>query len=494
MSNTRTSPSARSLRSQLGLNSLLTIVLGLAVLVGVNYFGFRYYLRHDFSKGNYYRLSEKTVQILQSLPEPIEITTSLSTSTLKPEIEDLLREYKYKGRDKVRLEFVDAAVDLTKAEELEKKYSLDPSQENVVIFEYKDRHKILNDTDLADYGEPNPFTGQAGEMKDFKGEAQFTAAIQSLVEDKTAKVYFLSGHGERSIAEATTPGGLGALDTYIKRDNVTTATLNFAETGNVVPDDADALVIAGPRSPLSPAEVQAVSSYLSDKNGKVIVMEDPQAVSGLEPVVERYGIQLQDDVVLAQIRMGGANLIVRTATATDYADHPAVRSLKGLNLKLDNARSLAPVKDPANPNVSKDVALVRTPGTIFWGETNFEDPKPQYDVGTDIAGPLTLAMAYDGGEIPGDGVKLIGTRLVVIGSSTFLSNEKIDGNGLDFFLNLLNWELKKDEAIGISPKAAQEFGLSVGPLQKSTIIVFALLIAPGISLIAGIGVWLSRRR
>ena len=484
-------PTSRSHRLQLGWNSVLTVVLGLALCVGVNYAGFRYYKRHDFSKGAFNSLSGKTLQVLASLPEPVTITTSLATSQMKDQVEGLLREYKYRGQGKVKLEFVDAAVNLTKAEELKTKYSLDPSAENVVIFEYKDRHKVVSESELAEFSQGNPYTGQQGKMTGFKGEAVCTAAIQSLVEGKSAKVYFLLGHGERDLADVSNLGGIGGLDVYLKRDNLVTAPLNLADKG-AVPDDADALVIVGPKTPLSPPEVQAVTTYLDGK-GKVLLLEDPKTVTGLEPVAQRYGILIQDDRAQAQMRMGGVALLVRTAVATDYANHPAVNAIKGLNLKMDNARSLALVKDAANANVSKVTGLART-SAAYWGETSPDDTKSQFDEGVDIKGPLTLAMVYDGGEVPGDGVKLAGTRFAVIGSSTFLTNEKLDGTGLDFFQGLLDWMLKKDVAIGIAPKSPQEFGLNVSPLQKSTIIMFALFFAPGVAILGGIGIWLSRRK
>ncbi|MDE1170848.1 MAG: GldG family protein [Verrucomicrobium sp.] len=482
---------AKAQRSQLGLNSLLTIVLALAVLAMANYVGFRYYVRHDFSKGSYYKLSDKTVKILKNLPDEVEITTLMANSGLRSEIENLLREYRYKGGSKIKLEFIDAGVDIPRAEELIRKYNLDPKQENVIVIEYKDRHKVINDSSLAEYSQPNPFTGEAGELKAFKGEAQFTAAIQALVEGKTAKVYFLTGHGERDLADTTNPVGIGGLKIYIERDNLTAAPLNLAHEG-AIPKDADALVIAGPRSPLTANEVQAIATYLADK-GKVILFQDPQAVTGLEPVAQQYGIVLQDTRVLGALNMAGKRYLLNTAIGTEYADHPAVRLLKGMNLKMDNARSLALLKDPASPNVSKATALVKTPAG-FWGETNLEDPNPQFNPGADIPGPLILAVAYDGGEIPGDGAKLVGSRLVVVGGSTFLTNGKLDMTGLDFFLSLLNWELQKNLAIGISPKAAQEFGLNVSPLQKSTIIVLALALAPGLAFLTGTAVWFSRRR
>ncbi|HEY8967412.1 MAG TPA: GldG family protein [Candidatus Methylacidiphilales bacterium] len=493
MSSPNRLPSAKSLRLQLGWNSVLTIVLALAVCIGANYLGYRFYKRHDYSKGATNTLSGKTLQVLSGLQEPVTITTSLLTSEMGGQIEALLREYKYRGNGKVKLEFVNPAVNLSRAEELKAKYSLDPAQENVVVFEYKDRHKVVSESELADYAPGNPYTGQPGQMTAFKGEAVFTAAILSLVEGKSAKVYFLLGHGERDLADVSNLGGIGGLDVYLKRDNLVTAPLNLADKGSV-PDDADALVIPGPRVSLSPAEVQAVTAYL-DAKGKVILLQDPKIVSGLEPVAQRYGMVIQDDRVQAVMKMGGASLLVRTAVANDYAAHPAVNAIKGLNLKMDNARSiaLAPAKDASTATASKVTALVRT-SAAYWGETSPDDSKPQFDEGVDIKGPLTLAMVYDGGDVPGDGVKLAGTRFAIIGSSAFLTNEKLDGTGLDFFQGLLDWMLKKDLAIGIAPKAAQDFGLNVSPLQKSTIISLALFLAPGLAVLGGLGVWFARRR
>lgn len=111
-----------------------------------------------------------------------------------------------------------------------------------------------------------------------------------------------------------------------------------------------------------------------------------------------------------------------------------------------------------------------------------------------MAGPLALAGVYDGGEVPGEGVKVTGARFVVIGSSTFVANQALDGVGLDFFMNTLNWMMKKEEALGISPKLAQEFGLEVSPLQRATIGIFALTLFPAASLTMGLIVWFSRRK
>jgi hypothetical protein len=210
--------SSRTVRTQLSWNNLITIILGLAVLGIVNYFGFRYYLHQDFSRSKYYALSEKSINILKALPEPVHITTCLNNSQIKGDIDNLLKEYQYVGGKNIVLDSIDSALDLDRAEKLAQKYSLD-LRENLVIFEYKGQEKYLDEAQIADFDQGNPMSGQPPQMRAFKGEQQFTATIQALVEGKPSKVYFLTGHGEREIGNVSSPGAIGGLESRIKRDN-----------------------------------------------------------------------------------------------------------------------------------------------------------------------------------------------------------------------------------------------------------------------------------
>jgi ABC-type uncharacterized transport system involved in gliding motility auxiliary subunit len=479
---------ARPLRHQLRWNTVFTILLAVAITAMVNYLGFRYYWRKDLSQSGYFRLSEKTVHLLESLREPVKVFVCLATSNLRSEIDNLLREYEYRGKGKILVEHVDPALDLDRAEALAKKYNFD-LRENVIIFEYKGKTKFVDEGELVEYDVTGGFLGQTPRIKAFKGEQQFTAAIQSLVEGKPAKVYFLTGHGERPI-NFTDAGGYGEIELRLRRENMETEVLNLGVTGSV-PKDADLLIIAGPKVPLKPSEVDAIRAYL-EANGRLILLEGAREVSGLEPLLEKYGIQFQNDLVVARGRIVGlkGEVLVSVATGNSFGDHPAVRGLTGFNLQMPNARSLAP---SSSPNASKTAWLVRAP-EAFWGETDLEEKNPQFDAGKDIAGPLTLAMVYDGGQLPGEKVRVRGARIAAIGSSSFLANQNLDGVAVDFFTNLVNWMTEREMALGITPKTPQEFRLSLTPQQKLLVGSLALTLFPGIALLAGITVWLSRRQ
>src|SRR5437868_7671319 len=82
------------------------------------------------------------------------------------------------------------------------------------------------------------------------------------------KVYFTTGHGERSL-DGFGPQDYGTIKQGLERDNFTTAPINLV-TQRAVPDDATALIIAGPTNPFLQEEKDALKAYV-DGGGKLII-------------------------------------------------------------------------------------------------------------------------------------------------------------------------------------------------------------------------------
>ena len=87
-------------------------------------------------------------------------------------------------------------------------------------------------------------------------------------------------------------------------------------------------------------------------------------------------------------------------------------------------------------------------------------------------------------------------RLVVVGCSGFVDNNSLiqnEGN-VDFFMNSLNWLLKREQQIAVSPKTPQEFRLDMSPSQAK--MVYTLVIGGMPLAVAALGliVWLRRRK
>ena len=73
----------------------LSVVLGLGILVLVNYIGSRRYARFDWTTSGLYSLSEKTRNVLKDLKTPVQVTVFMTPGTpLYPEVDELLKRYK----------------------------------------------------------------------------------------------------------------------------------------------------------------------------------------------------------------------------------------------------------------------------------------------------------------------------------------------------------------------------------------------------------------
>ena len=166
---------------------------------------------------------------------------------------------------------------MTRAADLQKRLHFEAT-DFLIIFEYKGQSRFIKQDDLY---EINPMTGQVGA---FKGEQKFTSTIASLIEGKTAKVYFTEGHGEHPLQDTNTAQGYGFAATSLKQDNVETANLNLASLSDV-PADADAVVIAGPSISFSMVEIQALDKYLQN-NGKLFILLDPYVTLGLDDLLK----------------------------------------------------------------------------------------------------------------------------------------------------------------------------------------------------------------
>ena len=148
-------------------NLVLTALLLGALFIMVNYIASRRYVRWDVTRQHITALSDKTVQALKSLKEPLSITVFYQPShRLFELIKDQLQEYE-RTSPKVKVEYVDPEQDIARAKQLAKQFQIE--ELNVVVFQSGSRHKHLSDADLAEYDEPAMLTGEEPRVKAFKG-------------------------------------------------------------------------------------------------------------------------------------------------------------------------------------------------------------------------------------------------------------------------------------------------------------------------------------
>ena len=128
-----------------------------------------------------------------------------------------------------------------------------------------------------------------------------------------------------------------------------------------------------------------------------------------------------------------------------------------------------------------------------WGESNLasfdSDAEPRFDAATDAKGPVPVGAAVED--------KARGSRLVVFGSSAFVSNAILDLEtdfNRDLLVNSVSWAAGRERAIGgVAPKAPEHIKLSITASQLWTIGLIAVLLMPlGAALLGGSVWWLRR--
>jgi len=491
-------PSARSSRRNAGWHSAIKLILAALILAMINYVAFKHYTRRDLSESQYYTLSPKTNEILKKLDSPITVYTFLDDRNVaqSEQVSNLLKEYQQAAGKNMTLEKIDLLYDPARATELQKKLHFD-GNDHLVIFEYKDRSpRFVKQEDLFDL---NPMTGQVGA---FKGEQQLTSAILGLVEGTPSKIYFTEGHGERSIQDMTSPRGYGIVASLLKNENVEATNLNLAAKGEV-PDDADAVVIAGPSITFSAMESDALDKYLAN-NGKLLVLLDPYVTSGLEAVLKKYGMKYEDDLVLCRgMTATGTQLTVPLAAVYQggFSAHPITSKFAQANLQIliYDARSIT-ISPPDQGQTAKTQFLLQTVADAWgWFSKNGPPADPReltYNKVTDIPGPVTIAAEYDGGTTtdPKTKATMFATRVVAVGAAKFLENGTADTVGANFFTNCVDWLVKKNAVLDISPKKPQEYGIALNPISYRTVFWSASFFIPGAALVLGVITWFRRRK
>ena len=492
----------RERRTQ-SINQWLFLPILVFLLLGVNYISWRHYRRADFSLNQFQKLSGQTLNLLSHLPGEVTLTAFLAPeadatgSLIQEDVQKLLEEYKYKGGEKVKVELVQPYLDFQAAQKLAEKFKL-TSNENVVLVQYGERSRILKVAEMAEIDPGAMMTGGAARVKSFQAEEKISSAISGLVQGKPAKVYVTAGSGEYNlISSDKDPAGYSLLAARMASQNVELLPLKLGEQEGV-PADADAVMVAGPKFAFPAPSVAALQAYLG-KPGRLLLLLDPGAPTGLEGILAEQGVVVDADKIFRKVAMltsGGLTQGVNEETVgTRFSGHPAIRWVEnvGGSLRFGASRSIT-IKPVVVANPVKAEMLVET-SDRYWAKSwpLAGGKKSDFVEGDDRKGPFVVAAAVDG-SVPGDkGKESPALRAVVVGSASAFANQNISPLEVDFMVNAVQWVLGRSDALGISPKTPKDFSVSLDDGQQRVIMLSTLLGIPAVTGILGFLVWWRRR-
>ncbi|HLO18018.1 MAG TPA: GldG family protein, partial [Anaerolineales bacterium] len=338
--------------------------------------------------------------------------------------------------------------------------------------------------------------GDRKEIAAFADEKEILQTLDRLLNPNPRAVYFLIGHGEAGV-EQSGETSLSTAKQTLESKNYTVKSLNLIADGKI-PEDALAIIIAGPKKPVSDREVSILKDYVN-KGGSLVIMEDPVQFTDFgdakdplaDYLVSDWGIKLDNDVI---IDLSNQQQPLFAVSAIASQQHAITQNINAnLIIIMPQARSISFSSQPKDVTQTSliETAPPDQASINSWGETNLTSASGgqiAYDEGKDILGPLNMAVT-------GENTKTKG-RVVVFGNSIFATDQGFNayGNG-NFFINSIDWAAEQEELIKFTPKTPTERTFKApGQFQWIAILLGSVFIIPGLVVLWGVSTWLARRR
>jgi ABC-type uncharacterized transport system involved in gliding motility auxiliary subunit len=459
-----------------GANSLVLMLIVLGIVATVNYIANRHAKRWDLTAARQYTLSDQTTKVLADLEGDVAIVLlDNPASSRAAAARDLLDLYDNES-DRVRVSIVD------------------PEREPERALSYQEP----GETGIA-MGTVLILAPGRKERATAPTEPEITNALLRALRRERKKILFTGGHQEKSLDDPQPDSGLSVMKRKLEASTYDTETLVIArsiENDEMrIPADADALVVAGPKLDFRPEEIAAIDRYLAS-GGKAVFLIDPERqgdTKALSSYLVEKGIELENDVVVDPLSLPPLYPVVR-----DYGRHPIVESFSNVVSVFPLVRSV--MRSEKAPD-GVEVRELFSSEAESWSETRIEElgGKRQGPASDQPQGARTLAVAVTmpvdsagGGE---SGESAGSSRLVVVGDSDFITNELASAPVLnaDLFLNMVNWVAQDEDLISIRPREPEDRRVFLSRQQIMNVILFSLLILPGVILVIGVSVWWGRR-
>jgi gliding motility-associatede transport system auxiliary component len=455
-----------------GAGALVYSLLFVALVVGGNYLSWRHHHRWDLTEAGVYTLAPQSKKIATALDKDLQMTGFVEAGQ-DAQLETLLESYRYAAPAHVKVQLVD------------------PDKRPELVEQMK--ITALRSVNLQ-YGNESFVVTNPTEEAITNGIIRVSGTAKKVV-------YFTDGHGEADLQNQQDAKGYANAKLALEQENYDVKALVNLEQ---LPEDASAIVMAGPERGLSPEEAQTLDGYLR-RGGRLLVLVGPrQGGEQLAKLLGDWGVKLGNDIVIdRELRLfEGPSLGTKPITKVygthpitqnfkDYTTYPETRTVEPDATGKKGVEATSLVKTAASSRALTRVDELFTKGTATVEES-------------DRKGPLSVAVAVEAklkemGVPPpaaGEGKKAPDeARLVVFGTPRFADNQELMQfrlNG-DLFLNAVGWLIGQEELVSIRSRSVRASRAELTGKQALQVFYLAVLIVPQLLIATGIGVWWRRK-
>lgn len=385
------------------------------------------------------------------------------------------------------------------------------------------------------YEETPGMRGKGRGAKVFKAEGEIFKELHYLSAGKKKRtLYFLQGNGELDINnqeagdrttyhEPLSVGGCFKLVERLKKDNFDVHGLKFEKQlkkeENVVfvqeagpdkrkdiPDDAYAVVLAGPTERMPKETLDAMERYV-DRGGRLLVFFETifdekytrMRISGFEDFLRKYGVDVRPEYAITYPTQNSPVREPRE-TLVFTPPRPETELAKRFARAIFFTARVVKTLPAAGPYKAEALFQLDPKRSVYWTENS---PKAianieayWRDVQRDrnledkvMKEPLPIAVTVTQGS-----GELAKPRMVVFGDADFILNDERQlRNYYELVLSSLEWMSEKGGYIGPQPREQASYNVPID-VDGTRLFVYPALLMLLVIGGLGTGLWLVRRR
>jgi len=509
------------------LDKTVLVVAVIGSLIAINVLALELFNRFDLTRDGQFTLSEATRKTLQELPDPLSIDAYFTADLPAPYgnnaryVRDLLEEYFSENGSNFSFQFIDPASSETEADK-EKKKNVQKDIFGRAVREATDIEKLLQELGIppielrvneddkfevkrifmglairyGDQTEVIPVVQNTGNL-----EYELTTIIRKLVRPQMPKVAFVVGH-EGPEPQKDMGRLWGMLGQLYELTEVNLTQMDL-------PENLDALIVAGPKSALAPNEITQIEKFIAEGGSAAFLLDalsvDQQTLQtepkyhGLEGLLATYGVTPSSELVLdkacSTINVMRQQGYMRVAQQVAYpfmpvssdldTQHPLTRGLGQVALPF-----VSPLRiEESSAGHTVDILVRSSADSWLVGAPFNMDPFQRWtldSIGQQSSHPLVAVV-----NLKQESVRQ--SRILVAGTSSFLTDQFMQRSNEALVLNLLDWLVLDEDLLAVRTR-----GLAAAPLdelddsQRLTVKYANIVGLPFLFMLFGLARWRKR--
>lgn len=495
---------------------LLAVILTVAVIlinVAVSFID----LKLDMTPNELYTLNDTTVEYMENLDKEVDIYLLMELEEIKNSSDaDEMMAFttmmeEYAGFEKINFHDIDSDKNPEIINELNPEGYLNISRGDIIVKCGENIRKVPA-SEMYVYQTSSDEEGNSTvESAYFQGENLVTGAIKSVVENITPAVYFLTGHGEKSINEYYT-----VFEKNLKNVNYKVNELNLS-TEDAVPADAAIIIAAAPQTDITADEKEKLNAFLDNGGNLSLLMSPNQSNEGYENILDimhDYCLGMDYNMITEtdstrHISGDESTIMVELYDLNEESSSGSgdLEALVDDTLNLDT-ENLTDLTSELISTMSSYVAYMPASRSVFdyagdnYASLNICPLLKTYDTaesheygGNETLESLMIPPFYVSAY--SEDPTRNNSKLVIMGNAEFIDDEHLQEGytivPLNLYLTTISWMADSNIDMQIPSRERTYDYMTLESKEDTNFIIVILVAAPILVAASGVLIWLKRR-